>query len=101
MMRDGNRQSVYRNQIAMAHVPKLAPLEPSPKRSAKAAEAGKSGATAAAQAKGTYDRDLVRRAQANDKEAYEELVKRHQQRVFAVAAGILRRHEDIVKGKRR
>jgi RNA polymerase sigma-70 factor (ECF subfamily) len=74
----------------MAHVPKLAPLEPSPKRSSKLEETG-----ATAQAKGTYDRDLVRRAQANDKEAYEELIKRHQQRVFAVAAGILRRHEDI------
>ena len=78
----------------MAHVPKLAPLEPSPKRSvARAADAGKSGV--AAQAKGAYDRELVRRAQANDKEAYEELIARHQQRVFAVAAGILRRHEDI------
>jgi RNA polymerase sigma-70 factor, ECF subfamily len=77
----------------MAHVPKLAPLEPSPKRSSKVAEAAKTGA--AAQAKGTYDRELVRRAQANDKEAYEELIKRHQQRVLAVAAGILRRHEDI------
>jgi RNA polymerase sigma-70 factor, ECF subfamily len=77
----------------MAHVPKLAPLEPSPKRSSKVAEAGKTGA--AAQAKGAFDRELVRRAQANDKEAYEELIKRHQQRVFAVAAGILRRHEDI------
>src|SRR3984893_17332380 len=76
----------------MAHVPKLAPLEPSPKRSSKLVDAGKS---AAAQAKGTYDRELVRRAQANDKEAYEELITRHQQRVFAVAAGILRRHEDI------
>ena len=76
----------------MAHVPKLAPLEPSPKRPSKLVDAGKS---AAAQAKGTYDRELVRRAQANDKEAYEELIKRHQQRVFAVAAGILRRHEDI------
>jgi RNA polymerase sigma-70 factor (ECF subfamily) len=77
----------------MARVPKLVPLEPSPKRSLKAADAGKAGATA--QAKGTYDRELVRRAQANDKGAYEELIKRHQQRVFAVAAGILRRHEDI------
>ena len=77
----------------MAHVPKLVPLEPSPKRSSKAADAGKTGATA--QAKGTYDRELVRRAQANDKGAYEELIKRHQQRVFAVAAGVLRRHEDI------
>src|ERR1700675_814694 len=77
----------------MAHVPKLAPLEPSPKRSPKAADTGRTGG--AAQAKGTHDRELVRRAQANDKEAYEELIKRHQQRVFAVAAGILRRHEDI------
>jgi RNA polymerase sigma-70 factor (ECF subfamily) len=80
----------------MAHVPKLAPLEPSPKRSAKVADAGKPGAAAQSpQAKSTYDRELVRRAQANDREAYEELIKRHQQRVFAVAAGILRRHEDI------
>src|SRR6202790_1890105 len=77
----------------MAHVPKLAPLEPSPKRSSKLVDAGKNAG--AAQAKGTYDRELVRRAQANDKEAYEELIKRHQQRVFAVASGILRRHEDI------
>jgi RNA polymerase sigma-70 factor (ECF subfamily) len=41
------------------------------------------------------DRELVRRAQAEDKEAFEELVKRHQQRVFAVAGGILRRREDV------
>jgi RNA polymerase sigma factor (sigma-70 family) len=60
----------------MANVPKLAPLEPSPKRSPTPADAGRTGA--AAQAKGSYDRDLVRRAQANDKEAYEELIKRHQ-----------------------
>jgi len=77
----------------MAYVPKVAPLEPSPKRSSKIVDTGKTGASA--QTKGTYDRELVRRAQANDKEAYEELIKRHQQRVFAVAAGILRRHEDI------
>jgi RNA polymerase sigma-70 factor, ECF subfamily len=77
----------------MAHVPKLAPLEPRPKRSSKVADAEKTGA--ATHAKGTYDRELVRRAQANDKAAYEELIKRHQQRVFAVAAGILRRHEDV------
>ena len=93
MMRDGNRQSVYRNQIGMAHVPKLVPLEPSPRRASNTVDAGKAGT--ATQVKGTYDRELVRRAQANDKEAYEELIKRHQQRVFAVAAGILRRHEDI------
>jgi RNA polymerase sigma-70 factor (ECF subfamily) len=77
----------------MAHVPKLTPIDPSPKRSVKVADAGKTEAVT--QAKGAYDRELVRRAQANDKEAYEELIKRHQQRVFAVAAGILRQHEDI------
>ncbi len=41
------------------------------------------------------DRELVRRAQADDEEAFEELVRRHQQRVFAVAGGILRRREDV------
>jgi RNA polymerase sigma-70 factor (ECF subfamily) len=41
------------------------------------------------------DRELVCRAQAGDKEAFEELVRRHQHRVFAVAGGILRRREDV------
>jgi RNA polymerase sigma-70 factor (ECF subfamily) len=41
------------------------------------------------------DRELVRRAQAEDKEAFEELVRRHQHRVFAVAGGILRQREDV------
>src|SRR5579864_8185658 len=41
------------------------------------------------------DRELVRRAQGEDKEAFEELVRRHQRRVFAVAGGILRRREDV------
>jgi RNA polymerase sigma-70 factor (ECF subfamily) len=41
------------------------------------------------------DRELVRRAQGADKEAFEELVRRHQHRVFAVAGGILRRREDV------
>jgi RNA polymerase sigma-70 factor, ECF subfamily len=51
---------------------------------------------AVAQAKGTPDdRELVRRGQAGDKEAFEELVRRHQHRVFAVAGGILRRREDV------
>jgi RNA polymerase sigma-70 factor (ECF subfamily) len=44
---------------------------------------------------GPDDRELVRRAQAEDKEAFEELVRRHQHRVFAVASGILRRREDV------
>jgi len=41
------------------------------------------------------DRELVRRAQAEDKEAFEELIRRHQNRVFAVAGGILHRREDV------
>jgi RNA polymerase sigma-70 factor (ECF subfamily) len=41
------------------------------------------------------DRELVRRAQGDDREAFEELVRRHQHRVFAVAGGILRRREDV------
>jgi RNA polymerase sigma-70 factor (ECF subfamily) len=51
---------------------------------------------AAAKAPGIPDdRELVRRAQAGDREAFEELVRRNQQRVFAVAGGILRRREDV------
>ena len=41
------------------------------------------------------DRELVRRAQAGEKEAFEELIRRHQHRVFAVAGGILRKREDV------
>ena len=41
------------------------------------------------------DRELVRRAQNGDKEAFEILVERHQGRVFAVAGGILRNREDV------
>ena len=44
---------------------------------------------------GVADRLLVARAQAGDKDAYEQLVKSHQHRVFAVAGRILRRHEDV------
>jgi RNA polymerase sigma-70 factor (ECF subfamily) len=41
------------------------------------------------------ERELVRRAQAGDTSAFEELVRGHQQRIFAVISGILRRREDI------
>ena len=72
----------------MARVPKLEPLDPPPALGAALARAGKAvGAT--------DDRELVRRAQREDQEAYEELVRRHQHRVFAVAGGILRRREDV------
>jgi RNA polymerase sigma-70 factor (ECF subfamily) len=72
----------------MARVPKVEPfdLPPAvrdvPGRAPKAAGA-------------TLDRELVRRAQGEDQEAFEELVRRHQHRVFAVAGGILRRREDV------
>ena len=68
----------------MAHVPK----SESPAAAAvKASPARPSGVP--------DDPELVRRAQAEDKEAFEELVRRHQHRVFAVAGGILRRREDV------
>jgi RNA polymerase sigma-70 factor (ECF subfamily) len=41
------------------------------------------------------DRELVRRAQSEDQGAFEELVRRHQHRVVAVAGGILRQREDV------
>ena len=72
----------------MARVPKVEPFETPP---AVTAAQGPSSKAAAA----THDRELVRRAQREDKEAFEELVRRHQHRVFAVAGGILRRREDV------
>jgi len=41
------------------------------------------------------EKRVVRRAQAGDVSAYEELVRTHQQRVLAVVGGILRRREDV------
>lgn len=41
------------------------------------------------------ERQIVRRAQKGDKAAFEFLVRRHQNRVFAVARGILKRQEDV------
>ncbi|MGD0842373.1 MAG: sigma-70 family RNA polymerase sigma factor [Candidatus Acidiferrales bacterium] len=43
---------------------------------------------------GEAERQLVRRAQAGEMAAYEELVRIHQPRVLAVVGGILRRRED-------
>jgi RNA polymerase sigma-70 factor (ECF subfamily) len=71
----------------MPRVPKAEPL------ATAAAPALRPAAAKAASA--PDDRDLVRRAQVGDKEAFEELVRRHQHRVFAVAGGILRRREDV------
>jgi RNA polymerase sigma-70 factor (ECF subfamily) len=72
----------------MARVPKVEPLDPP-------LTAGAAPARAANPAGVPDDRELVRRAQGEDQEAYEELVRRHQHRVFAVAGGILRRREDV------
>jgi RNA polymerase sigma-70 factor, ECF subfamily len=72
----------------MPRVPKLESPDP-PAGSAHARHP-------AAKAQGAVDdRELVRRAQQDDQEAFEELVRRHQHRVFAVAGGILRRREDV------
>ena len=72
----------------MAHVPKPEPLDvPSTAKSGRSRPVAPVGAS--------DDRELVRRAQREDKEAFEELIRRHQHRVFAVAGGIVRRREDV------
>src|SRR6266567_4432038 len=72
----------------MARVPKVEPLYHSRTAGTVPGRAGKPASP-------TDDRELVRRAQGDDREAFEELVRRHQPRVFAVAGGILRRREDL------
>jgi RNA polymerase sigma-70 factor, ECF subfamily len=78
----------YCNRMPMARVPKLGatgtlpPVVESVGRGQKPAGA-------------MDDRELVSRAQAEDKEAFEELIRRHQNRVFAVASRILRKREDV------
>lgn len=69
----------------MAHVPRME------------AESRRRAVTPAANRRATpeEEKQLVRRAQGGDVAAYEELLRTHQQRVFAVAGGILRRREDI------
>src|SRR6266478_1374541 len=79
--------SERRNLEAMPRVPKVEPTATATAAALKPAAAKAPGAP--------DDRELVRRGQAGDKEAFEELVRRHQHRVFAVAGGILRRREDV------
>jgi RNA polymerase sigma-70 factor (ECF subfamily) len=45
--------------------------------------------------KGEEERQLVRLAQSGEEAAFEELIRRHQQRVFGLVSGILRRREDV------
>jgi RNA polymerase sigma-70 factor, ECF subfamily len=71
----------------MANVPKSGGVEaPAEAQAEKGPGAG---------AKRGDDRELVRRAQRGDAEAFEVLVRKHQGRVFAVAGGILRNREDV------
>jgi len=74
----------------MVHVPKTEPLD-----APSSAKAGKHGPASSVAVASSDDRELVRRAQREDKEAFEELIRRHQHRVFAVAGGIIRRREDV------
>ena len=72
----------------MAHVPKTEPLDARP-------PAKRERNRVVPPVGAADDRELVRRAQREDKEAFEELIRRHQHRVFAVAGGIVRRREDV------
>jgi len=55
----------------------------------------KGGRTEAVENAAAQERQLVRRAQAGEVAAYEALLAKHQQRVFSVVGGILRRREDV------
>jgi len=72
----------------MPRVPKLEPTGQSPSPAAARPSPAKAPGA-------VDDRELVRRAQQDDQAAFEELIRRHQHRVFAVAGGILRRREDV------
>src|SRR5216684_5443717 len=80
--------------MTMAHVPKVEGGEPTawpggsggPSGQRRPNETGVSGET---------EHQLVSRAQKGDSAAYEDLVRVHQHRVFAVIGGILRRREDV------
>jgi RNA polymerase sigma-70 factor (ECF subfamily) len=74
--------------MSMGRVPKVMATAVITPSAAVAAAARKAAAP-------VDDRELVRRAQAEDQAAFEELVRRHQHRVVAVAGGILRQREDV------
>src|SRR5690348_14782570 len=79
---------IGRNQNRMAHVPKTEPCDASSSVNARRGLIPRP-VTAA------ENRELLGRAQAEEKGAFEELIRRHQHRVFAVAGGILRKREDV------
>ena len=45
--------------------------------------------------KSDEERELVRLAQGGDEDAFEQLVRRHQQKVFGLVARVLRRQDDV------
>jgi RNA polymerase sigma-70 factor (ECF subfamily) len=66
-----------------------------PKIEAATHRSGVSGSVRRAPGNANAERELVRRAQAGDQSAYEELVRIHQPRLLAVIGGIMRRGEDV------
>ena len=42
---------------------------------------------------GLDDRQLIERFQAGEEACFDELVRRHRQRVYRIARGVLRNHE--------
>lgn len=84
----GNQADRGRNRTGMVRVTKVEHSQASP-------AGGEAPDRLARTAGKTDDRELVRKAQKGDKPAFEELIQRHQHRVFAVARGILKRQEDV------
>jgi RNA polymerase sigma-70 factor, ECF subfamily len=66
-----------------------------PKMGAEVPSTGVSGSVRRASGNAEAERALVRRAQAGDQSAYEQLVRIHQPRLLAVIGGIMRRGEDV------
>lgn len=91
----------------MTHVPKAREESGPPRRApgsdpvagaTDAAGTSSAGEAPARSARGlpqAKERELILRAQSGETAAYEELLHAHQQRVFAVVGGILRRREDV------
>jgi RNA polymerase sigma-70 factor, ECF subfamily len=78
------RDYIRRNLKQMPHVPKH--MATSAPAIARTMERG---------ARQEEDRELVRLSQGGGEAAFEQLVRRHQQRVFALVGGILRHPEDV------
>jgi RNA polymerase sigma factor (sigma-70 family) len=67
--------------------------EPGPRKTAKSGQAA-IGPTPLASDPGPDEADLVRRARQGDLEAYDELVRRYQERIYATVYHMTSNHED-------